>query len=400
MTKGFFSESEYRSTREIYDSTTPHCGLCGLYKGCKHPKMKPSGQGKKKILIVAEAPGAMEDQRNSHLYGSAGRLLRRTLRKCGVDLQRDCLITNALICKRESSKQPSDEMLTACRPNLMKTIKKFEPKAIILLGSAATQSLIPVLFKSPVDRINRWADYYIPCRKPNAWITSTYHPSFVLASKTSIYKLEFEKHIKGIIKRGKKRPWKEVPKYEDQVEIILNPAKAAREIKCIMAFNKPFAFDYECNCLKSKYPGSKIYSCSICSEDGRAIAYPWEREAVDATSLILKSSIGKIAANFKFENVWTKDHLGHWVKNWIHDTMLAAHIINNSPKVCSLTYQAFVNLGMPCYDQIVKPYLKSKGPTLNRIHELDLVDLLLYNGLDSLLEYKLAMIQRKILGIK
>ena len=126
---------------------------------------------------------------------------------------------------------------------------------------------------------------------------------------------------------------------------------------------------------------------------------PWTREAVDATSLLLKSPMGKIAANIKFENVWTKTFLGHWVKNWVHDTMLGAHVLNNSPKVSNLTFQAFVYLGMPRYDQFTKSYLKSGSTNkLNRIKDLDLKDLLLYNGLDVLLEYNLAMIQMKLLG--
>jgi uracil-DNA glycosylase family 4 len=397
MAKGFFSQSEYQSTREIYDRTTPHCGLCGLYKDCRNPKLKPYGYGNKKILIVAEAPGEKEDRLKIHLAGSAGKLLRRTLRKSGVSLDDDCLITNALICRRDGSKKPSDEMITACRPNLFKTIKQFRPKAIILLGGAAMQSMLPVIFKSPVDRVDRWADYYIPCQKPNAWITATYHPSFILDAKNPVYKLQFEKHIKEIIKRGKERPWKELPKYKDQIEVILNPAKAAKEINRIRKSGGAISFDYETNCLKSNYPGAKIYSCSISWKGKRTIAYPWKREAIAATSLILKSPMPKIAANLKFENVWTKNHLGHWVRNWKHDTMLAAHVLNNSPKVSSLTFQAFVNLGQPCYDQTVKPYLKSGKSKLNKIKDLDLRDLLLYNGLDSLLEYKLGRMQMKLL---
>lgn len=399
MPRGFFSESEYASTREMYDKTVPYCGLCGLHKKCKNPKIQPAGQGKKKILIVAEAPGEEEDRLKLHLAGHSGRLLKRTLRKYNIELYRDCWVTNAVICKRDEYHQPSDEIVAACRPNLLATIRKYKPRGILLLGSVAMESLIPVIFKAPVDIASRWADYYIPCRDPNAWVVATYHPSFIQNAKSPVYKVEFKKHIKEFIKRSRKRPWKTIPDYENQVEIIFNPAQAAREIKCMMAFGGNVAFDYECNCLKSSYKGAKIYSCSICWKGKKTIAYPWEREAIDATSLLLKSSMGKIAANLKFENVWTKNILGHWVKNWIHDTMLGAHVINNSPKVSNLTFQAFVYLGMPRYNQHTKKFLKSGGADkLNRIKDIDLKDLLLYNGLDALLEYKLAMIQMKLLG--
>ena len=36
----------------------PECGTCGLHKGCLTPYMKPSGRGRKKVLLLAEAPGA------------------------------------------------------------------------------------------------------------------------------------------------------------------------------------------------------------------------------------------------------------------------------------------------------------------------------------------------------
>ena len=59
MSKGFFSESSFKNDRG--SPTTPHCGLCGLYKNCLHPKMSPVGEGSKKILLVGEAPGKEED---------------------------------------------------------------------------------------------------------------------------------------------------------------------------------------------------------------------------------------------------------------------------------------------------------------------------------------------------
>jgi hypothetical protein len=230
-------------------------------------------------------------------------------------------------------------------------------------------------------------------------VAATYHPSFVNNNKSPVYKVEFKKHIKEFIKRSKKRPWKTIPDYEKQIEIIFNPAQAAREIKYMNSYGGTVSFDYESNCLKPSYKGAKIYSCAICWKGEKTIAFPWKREAIDATSLLLKSSMGKIAANIKFENVWTKTMLGHWVKNWVHDTMLGAHVLNNSPKVSNLTFQSFVHLGMPCYDQFIKKYLKQTGADkLNRIKELDLKDLLLYNGLDAVLEYKLAIIQMKLLG--
>ena len=398
MPKGFFSESNFMSSKET--STIPHCGLCGLYKNCLSPKMKYEGKGKKKILIVSGAPRKYEDQNEQHLIGDSREILKRALRKNGINLKEDCWTTSALICRVPENIKPNtkqmDEKIESCRPNLLKTIKELNPKAIILLGSTATKSLIPHLFKSEVNLVKRWGDYYIPCRKPNAWITSIFYPSNIIYERNSAAKVIFQKWIDRIIEKSKKRPWSKIPDYENQIEIIMNPAQAAKEIKRITKKGGNISFDYETNCLKPEIEDSKIYSCSVCWGGKKTIAFPWRNEVIDAMSILLKAPIGKIAANLKFENRWTKIHLGHWVKYWIHDTMIAAHVLNNNPKVTSLTFQAFVQLGMPCYDQSVKPYLKQKGNSkLNRIDQIDLKDLLLYNGLDSLLEFRLAQIQMK-----
>ena len=76
--------------------------------------------------------------------------------------------------------------------------------------------------------------------------------------------------------------------------------------------------------------------------------------------------------------------------------MLAAHVLNYARGVTGLKFQAFVLLGAESYNNHIEPFLKSVGKSpFNRIQDIDLKDLLLYNGLDSLLEYKVAMKQIK-----
>jgi hypothetical protein len=80
--------------------------------------------------------------------------------------------------------------------------------------------------------------------------------------------------------------------------------------------------------------------------------------------------------------------------------MQAAHILDNRRDVSGLKFQAFVRLGQPAYDEHISPFLKSKNSnTANRIKRLSIEDVLLYCGMDSLSEYKLAEIQMKELGI-
>ena len=104
----------------------------------------------------------------------------------------------------------------------------------------------------------------------------------------------------------------------------------------------------------------------------------------------------------KFEQRWTMNKLNTRVRNWVWDTVLNAHIIDSRPNITSVKFQSFALLGLESYDSHIKPFLKSKkGLKVNQIlEEIDLQSLLLYNGLDSLTEWHLAMAQAEILGIE
>lgn len=392
MNKGFFSKAEITKQQT---PRTPRCGLCGLYKHCLSPKMKATGKNKKNILVVAEAPGAEEDRNNIQLIGKAGQRLRKTLRKLGIDLDRDCVKTNAVICRREENKTPSDEMIECCRPNLLKTIEKYNPNLIILLGAVAIKSLLPVIWQEKIGTISRWGGYVIPCHKPNAWIAATYHPSYIIRKQDLVLDKMFEKHLRLALKH-KKKPWTVPPSFKEQIEVILAPSQAAHILRGMRKKGGTVAFDYEANCLKPEGEGTEIICCSVCHKGKRTIAYPWVGEAIEETDKLLKSSMPKVAANLKFEDRWTRVKLGHPVKNWLWDTMIAAHVLDYRPSITGLKFQAFVQLGVQSYDKHIKPYLKSVGQSrFNRIKELDLKELMLYNGLDSLLTYKIAMKQMK-----
>ena len=151
--------------------------------------------------------------------------------------------------------------------------------------------------------------------------------------------------------------------------------------------------------MKPDGQGTEIISCALCWKGKRTIAYPWSGEAIQATSDILKTPVPKVAANLKFEDRWSRAILEHRVRGWVWDTMIAAHVLDYRPNVTGLKFQSFVHLGAESYDERIKPFLKVKEKSrFNRIKELDLKDLLLYNGLDSFFEDKLAVIQTKLFG--
>ena len=122
--------------------------------------------------------------------------------------------------------------------------------------------------------------------------------------------------------------------------------------------------------------------------------------------LLANPDIGKMAHNIKFEETWSVVRLRQPVKNWVWDSMLAAHVLDNRPGVTGLKFQTYVNFGVIDYDSEVAPYLKAPtkgGNDFNRIYELlkkpdGEEKLLRYCGLDAIYEYRLAMLQMNKIG--
>lgn len=382
--------------------TLPRCGLCGLLKKCRSPKMPVAGKGEKRILVVGEAPGAEEDDKGIPFVGKTGTYLRDTLAEVGIDLRRDCWLTNSLICRPPKNTVTDERMIDWCRPNLLKTIEELQPETIVLLGARALKSLIAWLWKEDAGEINKWAGFRIPCQRLNAWVCPTWHPSFVVRENETrrdggVTELVWKRHLKAAFRTG--RPWSEVPSYASCVRTELNPERAAAAIRRLTAFGRVLAFDYENTTLKPDGKHARIYCCAI-SDGEESIAYPWHGEAITASIEFLRSPVPKIGFNVKHEQRYSRANLGVKVRNFVWDGMLAAHVLDNRSDTKSLKFQAFVLLGQESYDDAIKPYLKSKGSNdRNRITELDLEAVLRYCGMDAILEWHVAMKQAKKLGV-
>lgn len=380
----------------------PKCGLCKLYEGCRSPKMKPTGKGKRNILVVGEAPGEDEDRRGIQFVGKTGVFIRDILKESGLSPDRDCTFTNALICRPPNNKIKDLKKIDYCRPNLLKTIEESEPEVILLLGAKSLKSLVGHLMNEDPKGIRRWAGFQIPCRKPNAWICPTFHPSYIMREEKKPNYQVLLRRFKDDIRRAVKlkgRPWKKVPDYKSQVQTITSPKVAAEYIRAFTANGEPVAFDYETNMLKPDTKRARIVTCGI-SDGATTVAYPWHGEAIKATKELLKSKVKKIGYNLPFENRWTKAKLGFWVNNFAHCGMNTAHGLDNRPGISGAKFQAFVLLGQEDYSAHIKPFLRSKedgGNSVNRIDEVPLNDLLLYNGLDALVEYLIWEKQMEVL---
>jgi len=97
-----------------------------------------------------------------------------------------------------------------------------------------------------------------------------------------------------------------------------------------------------------------------------------------------------------FEDCWARVVLGVRVRNWQWDTLVNAHLLDHRPNIGSIKFQAFVRLGVPEWDGHIKPFLRPRGgggSDLNRVADVEIGQLLLYGGLDSLYEYLVSDLQ-------
>jgi uracil-DNA glycosylase family 4 len=411
MSVGFFQSDAPAEARRKPIPLLPECSPCGLFKKCDSPKMPVFGNGRRKILVCGEGPGETEDRQNRPFVGKAGGKLRGTLSKIGIDLDEDCWTTNAVRCRpttpAKKNRTPTDKEIGHCRPYLVDAVKELKPHVIIPLGGPAVKSLLGWLWQEDVGAISRWDGWRIPVQSINAWVTPTWHPSYLLRvenqRENDVRELFFERHLRAACKL-EGRPWAEVPDWGKQVRVELDDQRAAATVATMMAFGKPLAFDYETSSIKPDRTDAFIYSCAV-SDGTTSVSFPWHGAAREQMRIMLASRCPKIGFNIAFESKWTYKEFDFWIdgESWVWDGMLAAHVLDNRPEICSAAFQAFVLLGVDDWKGGIKPYLKSRRQghnEPNRIKEAPLPELLHYGGLDALYEWKIAQIQARQFGVK
>jgi uracil-DNA glycosylase len=156
-----------------------HCQGCPLYANATQAVF---GEGLKtsEVMLVGEQPGDQEDLAGQPFVGPAGKLLDRALDEAGID-RKKTYVTNAVKHfkwkargKRRIHDKPSWTEVMACRPWLDAEIAIIKPRALVLMGATAAQSLLGKTF-----RLTQHRGEPIPSDLAEL-VTATIHPSAVL----------------------------------------------------------------------------------------------------------------------------------------------------------------------------------------------------------------------------
>jgi DNA polymerase len=121
--------------------TCQSCDQCELAQSRTHT-VWIRGEGKKKLLIVGEAPGQNEDELALPFIGDSGRMLEVMLSSIGMNSQEDTWIVNAVKCRPPENRTPSAGEVDSCFPYLQQQIVELQPKVILALGGTSTKRLI------------------------------------------------------------------------------------------------------------------------------------------------------------------------------------------------------------------------------------------------------------------
>ena len=163
------------------------CQACGL---CESRRQTVFGVGhlRAHCMIVGGAPDEQEDACGEPFVGEPGQLLDRMLRALGLsrepavpvgpegeatDAARQVFIANTLKCRPPSSRNPTPQELSTCRPFLERQVDLVQPRVILALGPLAVVALLGST--EPIGklrgRLHSWRG--VP-------VVVTYHPVYLL----------------------------------------------------------------------------------------------------------------------------------------------------------------------------------------------------------------------------
>jgi len=116
-------------------------------------------------MLVGEAPGIASIESARQWTGTGGMLLRREIRRIGLDLEDLFYLTNAVKCwpaapqrpedRRPANRSPLASEAARCRPFLAEEIAALEPEVIVAVGGVAARAVVETPVRLPGDHGRR-----------------------------------------------------------------------------------------------------------------------------------------------------------------------------------------------------------------------------------------------------
>lgn len=374
----------------------PNCSGCHLNKAARLPLQ---GMGEKKILILFESQDSFNQIYKSYSSGARYEYVKEVLYRYGIVISRDCWISSAIQC---FTKEPDIHHAECCRPLLYKMIETLKPRLILGFGNITANALLKDVLETNETYLDRTHGFPTNLRRFGCDAMFTFNPEQITAKgvKAHIIERDIMRAIKGLSKPYK--AWKS----ETACVSCLSESEATERLT--VSINNPEerweAFDYETTGLKPHNAAHKVISVGIADGEDSAYAFRMTDEIKPVWVQYLQTKqIKKIAQNKKFEDTWSFFKFGTWVNRLIFDPMLVLHSLDNRDTgILSIKFMAPMFLGTPIWNKQVEKFFEPAEQekklhgcnALNKIHLIPTRTLLVYNGIDALVELRTFYILR------
>jgi 8-oxo-dGTP diphosphatase len=129
------------------------CRACPTIR--PYAKFAPAAAGCRdaRFVLVGEAPGIASIERARQWTGTGGMILRREIRRLGLDLEDLFYLTNAVKCwpagparpgRRPGNRSPLAREASRCRPFLEAELETLRPEVIVAVGAVAARAVLGV----------------------------------------------------------------------------------------------------------------------------------------------------------------------------------------------------------------------------------------------------------------
>lgn len=381
---------QYPDSMRKVEYATPNCSACMLRKDTR---LQLFGAGGKKILILLDAQDASQQSLKTYGTGEKFSVIKDILEQYGIDIAEDCWTSSVVQC---FTLEPAEKNAICCKPLTDRLINTLKPTLIIAFGELCAKVLLDGLITDGIylDRVHGVVHN---SRTYGCNIMFTYmphKPTYNTTVDDLIIRRDIHRAVISL--HSKRRQWKDE---KSCVRILGEDAAIAQLEDCIKNPVKRFAaLDYETNSLRPYNKNAKVLSMAISESANDSFSFQLTEKVIPHMVRYWQTEhIMKIAHNTAFERMWTAVKLHVLPVNLKVDTMILMHVLDNRETTfLSIKFLAPMLLGCGSWDGFISRYIDATREdkigygsyALNAMEQAPVRQLLLYNGIDSLVEYR------------
>jgi len=296
------------------------CGTCPR----KRKEFVPATLSKADVILVGEAPGATEVEKQEGFTGASGMLLRNTLHAMGIT---EYALTNTTHCHPPKNATPTPKVISCCMSQYTQA-EVLDYPIVVLVGSVAMRAFYPGITNIAKKLRGNLAYHH---DFPGQMFYGLVHPAAVLRYK-GVWEAEFERSIQRlarILEGDRQAPFRLVD---------INNAGFFAEAQAALDNNDKVSLDFETDRPRTYDPDLQIKSMAFCTSDRTAYFVPRESNAWgDAFAMVQRKLQQKdtvvIGHNIGYDAMLAERE-GNFtirVRRWL-DTQTAYYLLKHAVK--------------------------------------------------------------------